>query len=38
MHKYEEQSVPYGGTDAQGTSDSIHTRHLMCLFDVVVRS
>jgi hypothetical protein len=38
MHKYEEQSVPSGGTDAQSTSGSIHTRHLMCLFDVAVRS
>ena len=38
MHKYEEQSVPSGGTDAQGTSGSIHTRHLVCMFDVVVRS
>jgi hypothetical protein len=38
MHKYEEQSVPYGGTDAQGISDSIHTRHLVCLFDVAVQS
>jgi hypothetical protein len=28
MHKYEEQNVPCGGTDAQGMSDSIHTRHL----------
>jgi|SRR5688572_6744750 hypothetical protein len=38
MHKYEEQSVPSGGTDAQGTSGSIHTRHLVCMFDVAVRS
>jgi hypothetical protein len=38
MHKYEEQSVPYGGTDAQGISGSIHTRHLVCLFDVAVQS
>ena len=38
MHKYEEQSVPSGGTDAQGISGSIHTRHLVCLFDVAVRS
>jgi hypothetical protein len=38
MHKYEEQSVPSGGTDAQDTSGSIHTRHLVCLFDVAVRS
>jgi hypothetical protein len=38
MHKYEEQSVPYGGTDAQGISDSIHMRHLVCLFDVAVQS
>jgi hypothetical protein len=38
MHKYEEQSVPCGGTDAQGISGSIHTRHLVCLFDVAIRS
>jgi hypothetical protein len=38
MHKYEEQSVPYGGTDAQGISGSIHMRHLVCLFDVAVQS
>jgi hypothetical protein len=38
MHKYKEHIVPCGGTDAQGISDSIHTRHLMCMFDVVVRS
>jgi hypothetical protein len=38
MHKYEEHSVPYGGTDAQGISGSIHTRHLVCLFDVAVQS
>jgi hypothetical protein len=38
MYKYEEQSVPYGGTDAQGISGSIHMRHLVCLFDVAVRS
>ena len=38
MHKYEEQSVPSGGTDAQGISGSIHTRHLVCMFDVAVRS
>jgi hypothetical protein len=38
MHKYEEQIVPSGGTDAQGISGSIHTRHLVCLFDVAVRS
>jgi hypothetical protein len=36
MHKYEEQSVPYGGTDAQGISGSIHMRHLVCLFDVAI--
>jgi hypothetical protein len=28
MHKYEEQSVPSGGTDAQGISGSIHTRRV----------
>jgi hypothetical protein len=38
MHKYEEHSVPYGGTHAQGISDSIHKRHLVCLFDVTVQS
>jgi hypothetical protein len=38
MHKYEEQSVPRGGTDAQGISGSIHTRHLVCVFDVAIRS
>jgi hypothetical protein len=38
MHKYEEHSVPRGGADAQGISGSIHTRHLVCMFDVVVRS
>jgi hypothetical protein len=31
-------SVPCGGTDAQGISGSIHTRHLVCLFDVAIRS
>jgi hypothetical protein len=38
MHKYKEQTVPCGGTDAQGILGSIHTRHLACMFDVVVRS
>jgi hypothetical protein len=38
MHKYKEQSVPCGGTDAQGISGSIHMRHLVCLFDVAVQS
>jgi hypothetical protein len=38
MHKYEEQSVPYGGTNAQGISGSIHTRQLVCMFNVVVHS
>ena len=38
MHKYKEQIVPCGGTDAQGISGSIHTRHIVCMFDVVVRS
>jgi hypothetical protein len=37
MHKYEKQKVPYGGTDAQGISGSIHMRHLMCKFDVAVQ-
>jgi hypothetical protein len=38
MHKYKEHIVPCGGTDAKGISDSIHTRHLVCMLDVVVRS
>jgi hypothetical protein len=38
MHKYKEQIVPCGGTDAHGISGSIHTRHLVCMFDVVIRS
>jgi hypothetical protein len=38
MHKYEEHSVPCGGTDAQGISGSIYMRHLVCLFDVAVQS
>jgi hypothetical protein len=38
MHKYEEQSVPRGGTDAQVISGSIHMRHLVCMFDVIVHS
>jgi hypothetical protein len=38
MHKYKEQIVSCGGTDAQGISVSIHTRYLVCMFDVVVRS
>jgi hypothetical protein len=38
MHKYEEQNVPCRGTDAQGISGSIHTRHLVCMFDVVILS
>jgi hypothetical protein len=38
MHKYEKQNVSCGGTDAQATRDSIHTRHLVCLFDVAVRN
>jgi hypothetical protein len=38
MHKYKEQIVPCGGTDAQGISGSIHTRHVVCMFDVVVCS
>jgi hypothetical protein len=37
MHKYAKQKVPCGGADAQGISDSIHTRHLMCMFDVSVQ-
>jgi hypothetical protein len=38
MHKYKEQIVPCGGTNAQSISGSIHMRHLVCVFDVVVRS
>ena len=38
MQKYKEQNVPCGGTDAKGISGSIHTRHLVCMFDVVVRN
>jgi hypothetical protein len=38
MHKDKEHIVPCGGTDAQGISGSIHMRHLVCMFDVVVRS
>jgi hypothetical protein len=38
MYNYKEQNVPCGGTNAQGISGSIHTRHLVCKFDVVVRS
>jgi hypothetical protein len=38
MHKYKELIVHCGGTDAQGISGSIHTRHLVCMIDIVVRS
>jgi len=38
MHKYKEYIVPCGGTDAQGISGSIHTRHLVCMFDIVIHS
>jgi hypothetical protein len=38
MHKYKEQIVPCRGTDAQGITGSIHMRHLVCMFDLVVRS
>jgi hypothetical protein len=38
MHNYKEQIVSCGGTNAQGISGSIHTTHLVCMFDVVVRS
>jgi hypothetical protein len=37
MDKYNRKH-PYGGTDAQGISGSIHTRHLVCMFDGVVHS
>jgi hypothetical protein len=33
----ESSKVPCGGSDAQGISGSIHTRHLVCMFDVVVQ-
>jgi hypothetical protein len=32
MYNYKERIVPYGGIDAEGISDSIHTRHLVCMF------
>jgi hypothetical protein len=38
MHKYKEQNVPCRVTYAQVISGSIHTRHLMCLFNVAVQS
>jgi hypothetical protein len=38
MQKYKERIVLYRGTEAQGISGSIQTRHLVCMFDVVVRS
>jgi hypothetical protein len=38
MHKYKEQIIPYRGVDAQGISGFIRTRHLVCMFDVVVHS
>jgi hypothetical protein len=38
MYKYEEHIVHCGRTEAQGISGSIHTRHLVCMFDVVVHS
>jgi hypothetical protein len=37
MHKYEEQKVSCICTDAQGISGSIHTRHLVCTFDVAIQ-
>jgi hypothetical protein len=37
MHKYEKQKILCGGTDAQDISGSIHTRHLVCMFDVPVQ-
>jgi hypothetical protein len=37
MHKYGKQKVPCRGTDAQGISGSIHTWHLVFLFDVAVQ-
>jgi hypothetical protein len=38
MHKYEKQEVPCGGTDVQGISGNIRMKHLVCMFDVVVRT
>jgi hypothetical protein len=37
MHKYEKRKVHCGGTDVQGINSSIHTRHLVCMFDVAVQ-
>jgi hypothetical protein len=37
MYKYEKQKVFCGGTDAQDIGGSIHTRHLVCMFDVAVQ-
>jgi hypothetical protein len=36
MHKYKEHNVPCGGISAQGIRDSIHTRPLVCMFNVAV--
>jgi hypothetical protein len=38
MHKYEKQEVPCRETDTQGINGSIHARHLVCMFDVVIRT
>lgn len=35
---YIKQKVSCGGIDAQDISDYIHTRHPMCMFDVVMHS
>jgi hypothetical protein len=37
MHKYWKQKASCEGTDAQVISGSIHTRHLVCMFDVAVQ-
>jgi hypothetical protein len=37
VQKRESSKVPCGGTDAHDISGSIHTRHLVCMFDLVVR-
>jgi hypothetical protein len=38
MHKYEDQSVPCGGTDTQGISGSIHTRASVALRPVILEA
>jgi hypothetical protein len=38
MHNHYEHNVPCRGTDAQDIVGSIHMRHLVCMFDLVVCS